>query len=244
MKDGTEYAKMLEMPLSSCDVIIKHAKRRKKKNAKEELIAKVNFEAENEKPLCEDEVAEESEPTSEEPRRKKRKFFKKPLFKFDVIYAEGIAVFLLVATILLTNIFWEDSGINTLFKSTFGNAEKTDARTYLSFSAKLPSDELDATLAEGVMTFSGKGALYPVCDGKVEKIATQDDKYTVTISHSDLFKTVVSGMDYVYAEEGEEVYKYIPIGYIGGGSAEVTMYNDGVLLTGYLLESGSIVWES
>ena len=95
------------------------------------------------------------------------------------------------------------------------------------------------------MTFSGKGAIYPVCEGKVTSIQKgEDDKYTLTVSHSDVFKTVISGVDYVYVSEGEEAYKYIPVAYLGGGSASVRLYNDGTLLTGYILENGSIVWES
>lgn len=239
MKDGIEYAEMLGMTVSSCDVVVKPARRKKKRNVKEEVMAKVN-EIEEAK---ESEVKVQTEDLEEyqevgEIKEKKR-------FKFDVIYIQGLAIFALIVTILLTNIFWEDSGINTLFKNAFGqNAEEVDARTYLSFSAKSPSDELSSEVVNGVMTFSGKGALYPVCDGKVTSIVEEDGKYTLTISQSDSFKTVISGADFVYTEAQAEVYGYIPVCYVAGGEANVYMYDNDELVTNYIVEDGVIIWES
>ena len=259
MKDGMDYAEMLEMPVSSCDVIIKSPKR-KKKNLKEQVIAKVNFD-ENEQQAEEkekksklnlsflkrkkqenhkDTALKEKEALPNEPQVEKKKF------KFDVLYAEGVAAFLLIAAILLTNIFWEDSGINTVMKNLFGQSEVTqaDSRSYLEFKATSPSEELAASLSAGVMTFTGSGAVYPVCDGKVTDVVLKDDKYVLTINHSDVFKTVITGLNYVYAEKGDEAFKYIPVGYVGEGSVTVEMYDGETLLTGYLLENGNIVWES
>ena len=42
MKDGMEYAEMLGMNVSSCDVVVKPAKRKKRRDVKEDVIAKVN----------------------------------------------------------------------------------------------------------------------------------------------------------------------------------------------------------
>lgn len=265
MKDGTDYAEMIEMPVSTCDVIFKPAKKRKKKNLKEQVIAKVNdgdteadetqFEMKTvvtekkpkfdffkkkkkEEPEKYAETAENTEGEQVSDRKKKK-------FSFDIIYAEGVAIFLLVAAILLTNIFWEDSGINTIMKNAFGqSAVAADTRTYRSFNATAPSSELTAEIDGGIMTLNGTGAIYPVCDGTLVSAVKEGDTYTVTINHSDLFKTVVSGLNYIYAEIGNEVYKYIPIGYCDEGSVTVSMYNDGVLLTGYILENGNVVWES
>ena len=45
MNDGREYAEMLRTMASSCDVVVKPAKRaRKKKDVKEEIVTKVNDE--------------------------------------------------------------------------------------------------------------------------------------------------------------------------------------------------------
>ena len=246
MKDGMEYAEMLGLTVSSCDVVVKPARKRKRANVKEDVIKRVNENLEEEtvkeidekddkrEDLTEYEEVGESVVTS---TRKK--------FKFDIVYAQGVAIFALIVTILLTNIFWENSGINNLFKRAFGGGEEIlDTRTYLSFSAKAPSGELTASVEDGVMTFSGKGALYPVCDGKVTSIVEEDGKYTLTVKHSESFSTVISGVDFVYTETGADVFAYIPVCFIGGGDASVYMYDNQTLLTNYIVEDGVIIWES
>ena len=262
MNDGREYAEMLRTMASSCDVVVKPAKRaRKKKDVKEEIVTKVNDEVAASEVKAADELPFNEEAFGEEEiieRPKKRfSFFgkkktettekpaeKKGRFKFDIVYAEGIAAFALVVAILLTNIFWENSGMNTFFKKAFSPAQvTTDARSYNSFNAQSPSSSLDGKVEDGVMTFSGKGALYPVCDGKVSSVKQSDDgKYEITIAHSGSFKTVISGVDYSYCNENEEVFKYIPVCYLNGGEAKVYMYNDDALVTNYVLENGSIIW--
>ena len=236
MKEGMEYAEMLGMEVSSCDVYVKPKKTRKKKELKDDVIKKVN----------EPEVAnaEFGEFGTDIPVRSNGE--KKKKFRFDVVYAEGVAVFLLAVTILLTNIFWENSGMNRLFKSAFGDGQtvQTDTRTNVNFNAQSPSGEMEVTLDKGVMVFSGKGSLYPVCDGKVASVVEEDGKYTITLKHSDVFKTVISGVDFVYADQGDEVFKYVPVCYVNGGDAKVSMYNKDVLVTNYAVEGGSIVWES
>lgn len=262
MNDGREYAEMLRTMASSCDVVVKPAKRaRKKKDVKEEIVTKVNDEVAASEVKAADELPFKEEAFGEEEiieRPKKRFSFlgkkktettekpaeKKGRFKFDIVYAEGIAAFALVVAILLTNIFWENSGMNTFFKKAFSPAQvTTDARSYNSFNAQSPSSSLDGKVEDGVMTFSGKGALYPVCDGKVSSVKQSDDgKYEITIAHSGSFKTVISGVDYSYCDENEEVFKYIPVCYLNGGEAKVYMYNDDALVTNYVLENGSIIW--
>lgn len=236
MKDGMEYAEMLGMEVSSCDVYVKPKKTRKKKELKDDVIKKVN----------EPEVAnaEFGEFGTEIPVRSNGE--KKKKFRFDVVYAEGVAVFLLAVTILLTNIFWENSGMNRLFKSAFGDGQtvQADTRTNVNFNAQSPSGEMEVTLDKGVMVFSGKGSLYPVCDGKVASVVEEDGKYTITLKHSDVFKTIISGVDFVYADQGDDVFKYVPVCYVNGGDAKVSMYNKDVLVTNYAVEGGSIVWES
>ena len=236
MKDGMEYAEMLGMEVSSCDVYVKPKKTRKKKELKDDVIKKVN----------EPEVAnaEFGEFGTDIPVRSNGE--KKKKFRFDVVYAEGVAVFLLAVTILLTNIFWENSGMNRLFKSAFGDGQtvQADTRTNVNFNAQSPSGEMEVTLDKVVMVFSGKGSLYPVCDGKVASVVEEDGKYTITLKHSDVFKTVISGVDFVYADQGDDVFKYVPVCYVNGGDAKVSMYNKDVLVTNYAVEGGSIVWES
>ena len=236
MKDGMEYAEMLGMEVSSCDVYVKPKKTRKKKELKDDVIKKAN----------EPEVAnaEFGEFGTDIPVRSNGE--KKKKFRFDVVYAEGVAVFLLAVTILLTNIFWENSGMNRLFKSAFGDGQtvQADTRTNVNFNAQSPSGEVEVTLDKGVMVFSGKGSLYPVCDGKVVSVVEEDGKYTVTLKHSDVFKSVISGVDFVYADKGDDVFRYVPVCFVNGGTAKVYMYNSDVLVTNYIIEGGSIIWES
>ena len=136
--------------------------------------------------------------------------------------------------------------MNRLFKSAFGDGQtvQADTRTNVNFNAQSPSGEMEVTLDKGVMVFSGKGSLYPVCDGKVASVVEEDGKYTITLKHSDVFKTVISGVDFVYADQGDDVFKYVPVCYVNGGDAKVSMYNKDVLVTNYAVEGGSIVWES
>ncbi|MBR2385297.1 MAG: hypothetical protein IKA99_06810, partial [Clostridia bacterium] len=223
----------------SCDVVVKPARRKKKKDVKEEVITKVNerdyaSDVVNEPNNLED--FEDVTPSVQQVRKKRG---------FDLVKMQGIAIFALIVTILLTNIFWENSGINTLMRRVFKtDAEAVDARTYLSFSAKSPSNDLSVEVENGVMTFSGKGALYPVCDGTVSSIVEEDGKYTITINHSDSFKTVISDVDFVYTSNGEQVFAYIPVCYVAGDSAKVYMYDGENLLTNYIVEDGVIIWES
>ena len=46
MKDGAEYAEMLGLTVSSCDVVVKPAKKRRKPAVKEEVVYKINEEEE------------------------------------------------------------------------------------------------------------------------------------------------------------------------------------------------------
>lgn len=236
MKDGLDYAEMLGLEVSSCDVTIKPKKTKRKKDVIGDVIKKVN-EPEKETNFDDDyQTIEIPEKTNKKKERK---------FRFDLVYAEGVAVFLLVVTILLTNIFWENSGINRIFKYAFGtSAPVADMRVNTSFNAKAPSGELDVKVEEGVMEYSGKGSLYPVCDGKVVSVVEEDGKYTVTLKHSDVFKSVISGVDFVYADKGDDVFRYVPVCFVNGGTAKVYMYNSDVLVTNYIIEGGSIIWES
>ena len=236
MKDGLDYAEMLGLEVSSCDVTIKPKKTKRKKDVIGDVIKKVN-EPEKETNFDDDyQTIEIPEKTNKKKERK---------FRFDLVYAEGVAVFLLVVTILLTNIFWENSGINRIFKYAFGmSAPVADMRVNTSFNAKAPSGELDVKVEDGVMEYSGKGSLYPVCDGKVVSVVEEDGKYTVTLKHSDVFKSVISGVDFVYADKGDDVFRYVPVCFVNGGTAKVYMYNSDVLVTNYIIEGGSIIWES
>lgn len=160
-----------------------------------------------------------------------------------IITAQIAAAFLLVAAIILTNVFWENSGMNTLFKSVFGVSEKqTDNRVYSDFSLNLPVRGEGLTYTEGVINIDNDSFVYPVCDGKVAKIEkSADGKYTVTVSHSDSFKSIIEGADFVCFEAGEKVNSSVPLCHANKG-AKIYLYDDNELLTGYAAEKDSIVW--
>ena len=137
MKDGMEYAEMLGLTVSSCDVVVKPTKKRKRKEIKEQVVEPpVESQSEESEKV---DLTEFEELKSAEQKEEKG-------FKFDIIYFQGVAIFALIVTILLTNIFWENSGINTLFRNVFAQeVEEVDARTYLSFSAKSPDKFYNCT---------------------------------------------------------------------------------------------------
>ena len=230
-----DYVKMLEMPVNSCDVVYKPVKRRKK-DVKKQVIEMVNGE-------------QDAAPIKEtENKRKPRKAVQEESTVevksggFDVVSVQVVAIFVLIVGIILTNIFWENSGINNLFKTVFNTnqeSELSDA-TYTSFTASLPSKTDEVLLEGGVMTVAG-GSVYSPCDGIVTSITKKDDVYTVTVQHSESFSSVLSGLEACYLEVGEGVYANVPVGY-AGGAFTVSMFNGDAILTGYVLEDNQIVW--
>ncbi len=229
-----EYLEMLEVPVNSCDVVIKPSKR-KKRNVVDEVIDKVNQET--------------------EPKRGKRikKQRVKPIktheetavvksSKFDIVSVQVVAIFALIVGIILTNIFWENSGMNNLLKSVFGESESKNTAVYSSFSPLAPSKDSEISLDGGVMTFSA-GSVYSPCDGVVDSVIKNESTYTVTVRHSDSFTTVISGLEHCYATEGESVYGTLPLGY-SSQEIKVSMFDSDTILTCYALSGDEIVWVS
>lgn len=160
-----------------------------------------------------------------------------------VIAVQIAAAFLLVAAIILTNVFWENSGMNVLFKSVFGVSQKqTDNRVYSDFSLNLPVRGEGLTYTEGVINVNGESFIYPVCDGVISQIQKgENGKYTVTVTHSDSFKSIIEGADFVCFNAGETVNAKIPLCHTDGG-ASIYLYDNDSLLTQYAAKENSIVW--
>lgn len=253
-----DYVKMLEIPVNSCDVVVKPFKKRKK-DVKKQVIEKVNGEVAQ--PVEDNSVATEKPATKKikKPSKKtnviKAEKIKKKKVKpvcedkesvsikntgFDIVSVQVVAIFVLIVGIILTNIFWEDSGINNLMKSVFKEQSSVVDVSYTSFTANLPSKTDNVVLDNGVMTVSS-GSVYSPCDGVVESVAEADGLYTVTIKHSESFSTVISGLENVYASLNEKVYSNIPLGYSKGETA-VSMFDGDVILTSYVLSDSQIVW--
>ena len=265
MNDGIEYARLIGVPSSSCEYV-----RRKKKPLlfkKKNIIKKVNEELDSTAaPIGTVESIEaatidcESDrfggcddcslgsATAFEPKSAiidDKKASKREKRLGAIITAQVVAVFLLVAAIMLTNIFWENSGMNTLLKTVFGTGvtEKiADERVYSDFSLNLPVKSEGVTLVKGVISVDGEYALYPVCEGKIEKIEKgEDGKFSITIKHSDNFSSVISGADLVYFTEGASVNRNVPVCHTNG-KASVCLYDNGTLLTDYAAVENSIVF--
>ena len=233
MKD-LDYVSMLEIPVNSCDVIYKPAKR-KKKDVKKQVIEKVN----------EGTTAEFKNPIKVKKIKEKKAYNKDSSVEikssgFDIVSAQVVTIFVLVISIILTNIFWEDSGINNIMRSVFNQTSAQNNAAYSTFSANLPTKTDDVTLENGVMTVSS-GSVYSPCDGSVESIFESDGLYTITIRHSNSFSTVVSGVENVYACVSEKVYANIPIGH-SSGEFSVSMFDGDAILTNYVLSDNQIVW--
>lgn len=235
MADG-DYRDMIENSVSSCEMVVL-PKKRKKKDLKKRVIEKVNKTTDSAiiEPTYQD-FSENSESVVDEKPQKKK-------FTFDIVSAQVITIFALIVTIMVTNIFWEDSGINNLLKGVFSNSneETVDARKYYEFEAFSPSKN-EIEVSKGVMTLNA-GAIYAPCVGVVSDIVENDGKYTVTVEHSNHFKTIIKNADYTYFDVGETVYQQVPVCF-ASVSGEVLMYNDNSLVTNYKILDGNIVWEN
>ncbi len=270
--NDTEYARMIEIPVSSCDVTCKKNKyklwKKKADSQKRKLIEAINSvedspaipEASAEEGYVDElnsaigenseyDTAQTVQITTKKKDRSTRRRLKtengKKRFDLDLVGAQIAVVIVLAMTILLTNIFWADSGINNLMRGVFASdSPKAEDVSYTQFSAVSPSRSAEVSLEDGVMTFSGSGSIYSVCDGTVTKVAQNAQKWDITIEYSPSFSAVISGADYAYYTEGESVYKSVPVCYSTGGEVKVYLYDDGQLLKNYTLDNGKIVWQS
>lgn len=272
MNEKLQYASMLEIPVNTCNVTLKSGKKRrfgrkKAKNpdaVKEELMNKINSETATEEPQeltathddYIDQITDQSETPNEiyeqenyaqtvsvtdvakKPKRK---------FKFSVITAQFVIIGVLIATIFLTNALYADSGINVFFKTVFGTNqnETVDLRTHQDFTPVLAVGKMtDVTLDGGVMTFSGEGSVYAPCDGKITSVTRDGNgKYIFEITHSENFKSVISGLDYAYAGLDDTVYANIPVGYVNTDGATMCFKSgDDLVISNYEIIDGSVVW--
>ena len=267
MNEEIEYAEMLEIPVSTVNVVKKKKKgKAQKKDERESLIDKVNekinaraFEmpnkdaaihAENDYKERVDTVAIENEnyrsEFSEEPtpvqKPKKSK-------AGAVLTAEFAVACALCGGIFLTNVFMPQSAINTFFRSLVPQTEQEGARAYHEFTlASVVGLNADAEISvspTGVLTFTAKGCVYPVADGEVAAVTKgSDGLYEVRVNYTDEFYGVLRGLDTAYYAAGESVKANIPVGYSNGEKeVEVTLYSGGELLNCFTLdEDNKPVW--
>jgi len=161
---------------------------------------------------------------------------------FDVISAQIIVIFMLVISILLTNVFWENSAINVFIRNMFSKNQEV-ALKYTDFAPTFSMNDVTVSLTDGVITANGEGTVYSPLGGEVEEVSLlEDGTYKMTIKHTDSFKTILEGISYPYYEVGSTVYSTCPVGY-SNKTLIAKMYNNNVLITNYVLENGNVIWE-
>lgn len=246
MNEELDYAQMLEIPVNTVNVVKKRSlfpkKSKKETDLKDEVVEKVNErEGERFDPSASFVSAEN---ISEEPLQISES---KKGIAGKIILAEAVAACLIAAGIFLTNIFVPDTVINT-FMGSLTAVEETEA-AYTDFTLTSPVSELSdaeiAVSAAGVITFTDKTAVYPVCDGEISEVTESDGLYTVKIAHTSTFSSVITGLTNVYSSVGEEVASNLPFAYSSGeNEVSVSMYDGETLLNCYTLSGAVPVWNA
>lgn len=250
MNQELDYAEMLEIPVSTVNVVKKKSVF-KKKNAKKEQPA---YEEADLKELVVDSVNERvgayvyAEDLTEPPKPVK------PVRPENgkgskIIMTELIAVCLLAAAIFITNIFMPTSVINTFIGSLTDSKTPAAEPTYSQIKLSSVVSELadaDVTMTDGgVICFTGKSSVYPVCEGTVSSITQENGLYTVQIAHTSSFSSVITGLSEVYSAKGTKVKANIPFAYSDGeNEVRVSMYDGETLLNCYTLSGEVPVWNS
>lgn len=251
MNEELDYAEMLEIPVSTVNVVKKKSLFKHKPFAPKEQPAPVQDDL---KELVVDSVNERvgaytyTEDLSEPPKAEKKKFFPKDKAS-RIIFTELIAVCVLAVAIFLTNIFMPSSAINTFIGTLTGNKKADTEPAYSELTlSPVVSDLSDAVVnvsESGVLTFTAKGSVYPICSGKVASVTKEEDGYTVEIAHTSTFSSVFTGLSDVYSAEGTSVQANIPFAYSDGeAEVSVSMYDNGTLLNCYSLSGEVPVWNS
>lgn len=256
MNQELDYAEMLEIPVSTVNVVKKKSLNLfKRKSAKP---AEAPAEQQDElKELVVDSVNERvgayvyaedlSDIPAEAPSPEKKKA-KKDRGNIVVI-SELAAVCVLALAIFLTNVFMPNSAINTFITSvTNGNkpvAEPTYSELTLSPVVSELSDAEITVSENGVLSFTAEGAVYPVCAGKVASITKDGETYTVQIAHTSKFSSVITGLTQVYSAKDTAVAANIPFAYSDGRTeVKISMYDGEQLLNCYTLAGEVPVWNS
>lgn len=246
MEQELDYAEMLEIPVSTVNVVKKKRlfTRRAPEPVTEDLKEQV-VESVNERLGAY--VAAEDLTEPEKP--KKRRFsinFKKDRGS-AILLAEAVAVGAIALGIFLTNVFMPNSAINS-FIASFSEEKKDPEPSYNEFVLSpvvSAFSEVEPTLDEtGVLRIVGECAIYPVCNGTVQSVTGANGDYTVKIAHSSSFSSVITGLSTVYATLGAKVATGVPIAYSDGGEVTVSMYDGNTLLNCYILSGAVPVWTS
>ena len=247
MNEGLEYAQMLEIPVSTVNVVKRKSLFSRKPKQGDDLKDRV-VDSVNER--MGDELSETYEPlgyVQTEDLTAPVKEKKKLGVAGKVLVAEAAAACLIAAGIFLTNVFVPNTAINTFMGGL--TAVKEREASYNTFKLTPVVSELsDAEIAvtdDGVIHFTQNATVYPVCDGKIATVTETDGLYTVKIAHTSQFCSVITGLDTVYAKVGESVKANVPFGYSKGeNEVRISMYDGETMLNCYTLSGAVPVWNS
>ena len=252
MNQELDYAEMLEIPVSTVNVVKKKSffKHRTKKEQTPEISQ------EELKDLVVDSVNERvgayvyAEDLSEAPKPEKKT---KSLFSSDkgskILITELVAVCVIAFAIFLTNLFMPTSAINTFLGTLTDRQTEKVEPTYSEIKlspvvSELADAEVNVT-DSGVLTFTAKSSVYPVCAGTVSSVTQNDGLYTVQIAHTSTFSSVITGLTSVYSAAGTKVQANVPFAYSDGEhEVRVSMYDGETLLNCYTLSGEVPVWNS
>lgn len=260
MEQSLEYAQMLEIPVSTVSVVKKKSLfSRKSKHAddlKDRVVESVNERLDTtggatattagESAFVADEYNLNGYVQTEDltaPVKTKKKMG----VAGKIIIAETAAACLLAAGIFLTNVFVPNTAINTFMGGLTAVKEKEASYNQFKLTSVVSelSDAAVAVTEDGVIHFTEKAAVYPVCDGKVASVTETDSLYTVKIAHTSKFTSVITGLDTVYAKAGDAVKSNLPFAYSNGeNEVRVCMYDGDTLLNCYTLSGAVPVWNS
>ncbi|MGN0813109.1 MAG: hypothetical protein ACI4MQ_06360 [Candidatus Coproplasma sp.] len=245
LNEGLEYAQMLEIPVSTVNVVRKKSlfsrKGKGQVDLKDDVIQSVNGrigavpEAENTSVTYAEDLTEAAVPQKKRDRLG------------AIIICEAVAACLIAAGIFLCNFFIPNTAINTFVGSL--TAIETKETSYKEFTLTSPvSETSEATVsatAEGVLHFTEKTSVYPLCDGEIASVTQNDGTYTVKIEHTSSFCSVITGLDTVYCAVGEQVKGNLPFAYSDGeNEVRISMYDGETLLNCYTLTGAVPVWNS
>lgn len=245
-----DYAEMLEIPVSTVTVTKKKSFfRRKEQSPRDDLKERV-VDSVNERVNERTGAYVEAENLTDQPPAKTSKALRFGRDRESVIlFSEIAAVCLIAMAIFLTNILMPNSAINTFLSSIFNPVEETYEPNYTDFTlSSVVSSFSDADIYisdDGILTFTEKGTVYPVCDGTLSSITEQNGTYVVKIAHTSTFCSVITGLTDVYSAKGDKVKANLPFAYSDGNSeVSVALYDGNTLIDGLTLSGIVPVWKS
>lgn len=252
---------MLEIPVSTVKVTKKESIFKRKSPAKTEKpvpvpqddLKELVVESVNERVgayVYSEDLSEPPKPEKKHRKEKREKAPETPVSRRSgtIIMCELVAICLIATAIFLTNIFMPSSVINT-FLSSFSKTAEPAEPTYKELKLSPVVSELsdaDVNISDGgVITFTAKTGVYPVCAGTVTSVAGENGLYTVQINHTSTFKSVITGVSSVYYGKNDKVAANIPVAYSDGkNEVKITMYDGDTLLDCYTLSGEVPVWNS